>query len=105
AMFEQARNPIVAVTDDDCVPDAAWIESVADALQRSPLPDAVCGRVLALPQDGPRIHRVPFRAGACARAWARQRDAPRIHGVSLRVATAPADFAREAIPWRVGTGA
>jgi GT2 family glycosyltransferase len=82
AMFEQARNPVVAVTDDDCVPDAAWIASIADALHRSPVPDAVCGRVLALPQDGNRTH-----------------------AVSLRVDTVPADFTSEAIPWRVGTGA
>ena len=82
AMFEQACNPVVAVTDDDCVPGADWILSIAGALQREPMPDAVCGRVLALPQDGLRTY-----------------------AVSLRADTTPADFTSQTIPWRVGTGA
>jgi GT2 family glycosyltransferase len=81
-MFEQAACPIVAVTDDDCVPHVTWLESIADAFARAPRPEAVTGRVLALAADPGR----PY-------------------AVSLRTNTTPADYTADTVPWRIGTGA
>jgi len=82
AVFEHATHPIVAVTDDDCVPDRTWLSSIDEAFWRVPFPDAVSGRVLALPGDHARTY-----------------------AVSLRTSEVPSDFTGQTIPWRVGTGA
>ena len=82
SMFEHASQPLVAVTDDDCVPDARWLSAIGEAFSRRPFPDAVSGRVLALPGDNLRTH-----------------------AVSLRTSEVAEDFTGEHIPWRVGTGA
>lgn len=82
-MLRCARSAVVAVTDDDCVPDRAWLPSLARALSSPPTPVAVTGRVLAL---GP--------------------DTPGTHAVSLRERTEREDFTVPVVPpWQVGTGA
>jgi len=78
----RSRSDIIAVTDDDCVPDIDWITAVSRAFATAPYPDAVTGRVLALG---------PPRAGTYA--------------ISLRTSTEPADFVAATMPWQVGTGA
>jgi GT2 family glycosyltransferase len=77
-----ARSPVVAVTDDDCVPDREWLAAISRAFDASPRPDAVSGRVLALPETGANTY-----------------------AISLRTSTVTADFVRAAIPWHAGTGA
>ena len=76
----EARSPVLAVTDDDCVPDAGWVAALDRAL-RSPERDAVTGPVLPL---GP--------------------DSPGLYAVSSRTSTSPAEFTGRALPWLVGTG-
>jgi GT2 family glycosyltransferase len=81
-MLRRASSEVLAVTDDDCVPDKAWVAALGDAFSRQPAPDAVTGRVLAL---GP--------------------EQPGTYAVSLRPQTTPRDFTVPAVPWEVGTGA
>jgi GT2 family glycosyltransferase len=81
-MVEEARCPIVAVTDDDCVPAPTWVSAVLSAFARSPEPDAVTGRVLALSDPEPNTY-----------------------AISLRTDPNPADYTAVQIPWNVGTGA
>lgn len=76
----EALQPVLAVTDDDCVPDVRWAAALDDALQ-SPDLDAVTGRVLPL---GP--------------------EQPGLYAVSSRTSAVSADFAGRALPWLVGTG-
>jgi GT2 family glycosyltransferase len=80
--IDLARSSVVAVTDDDCVPDAKWVEAIVAAFGRAPAPEAVTGRVLALPPTD---------------------EAP--HPVSLRTDMQPADYTSVTLPWRIGTGA
>jgi GT2 family glycosyltransferase len=76
----EALRPVLAVTDDDCVPDVHWIAALDRAL-RSPGPDAATGRVLPL---GP--------------------EATGFYALSSRTSESPADFTGRALPWLVGTG-
>jgi len=82
AAAAEATAPVIAVTDDDCVPDAGWVEVIAGAFAEPGAPDAVTGRVLPL--------------GA---------EAPGLHAVSTRASETRREFAGRAIPWDVGTGA
>jgi glycosyltransferase involved in cell wall biosynthesis len=82
AVLAHARFPIVAVTDDDCVPDERWLATIVDAFARPPVPDAVTGRVLALPGD----ERTTY-------------------AISLRTDMTPADYTDLDLPWHIGTGA
>jgi GT2 family glycosyltransferase len=72
---------VLAVTDDDCVPDPAWLAAIALALEREPAPSAVTGPVL------------PLGGGA-----------PETFAISLRDSTVPADHSGRVIPWHVGSG-
>jgi len=72
---------VLAVTDDDCVPDPAWLAAIDGALDRAPRADAITGPVLPL---GERP------AGAFA--------------VSLRQSEVAVDHRDAAIPWSVGSG-
>jgi GT2 family glycosyltransferase len=79
-----ARQPIVAVTDDDCIPDPNWlavIEKVFKASHAPETPDVLTGRVLPLPPEGDRTEPV-----------------------SSRVSTERRDFRGRALPWEVGSG-
>lgn len=85
----EASRPVLAVTDDDCVPDPGWVAALERALSPAEpgegtgvrAPDAVTGPVLPL---GP--------------------EQPGLYAVSSRTSSAPADFAGRALPWLVGTG-
>lgn len=81
-VVRSATHGILAITDDDCVPDAGWLAAIKAAFATPPFPDAVTGRVLPL---GP--------------------DEPGLYAVSLRTRTERRDFTSAALPWRVGTGA
>src|SRR5205823_3049799 len=75
-----ARAPLVAVIDDDCVPDRDWLAAASRQLQ---MPDVelVTGPVLALPAEGDRTI-----------------------AVSTRTSMEPRSFTWPALPWDVGTG-
>jgi len=81
AGFSRASCAVVSVIDDDCVPDAHWIEVAAreHALARGSL--LLTGRVLPLAAAGD--HVLPL---------------------SSRVSTVKVVLARDALPWDVGTG-
>lgn len=76
-----ARGEVLAVTDDDCVPEPGWLEAIGAALQRPPVPGAVTGPILPL-GDQP----------------------PGTYAVSLRESGVPSDHAGRTHPWDVGSG-
>ena len=75
----EATQPVVAVTDDDCVPGPGWVAALEGAFELAP--DAVTGPVLPL---GP--------------------ETPGLYAISSRTSSSPADFAGRSLPWLVGTG-
>lgn len=56
-----ASSPVVAIVDDDCVPDIRWVEVAADALGSGEGPDLLGGRILPLPPVGDRVVAVSSR--------------------------------------------
>jgi GT2 family glycosyltransferase len=80
--LERARLPVVAVTDDDCVPSPGWVAALDRAFSPPDAPDAVTGPVLPL---GPEM--------------------PGRYAVSSRTRLSPAEFQGRVPPWLVGTGA
>jgi GT2 family glycosyltransferase len=76
-----ATEAVLAVTDDDCVPDPGWLAAVAQAIERQPAPTGVTGPVLPL-GDG----------------------SPDTFAISLRESMNPVDHSGRVIPWSVGTG-
>lgn len=79
-VFRHARCDIVAIIDDDCVADAAWLETIVDAFKGGGI-DALTGRVIPQESDGDRVHPVSSRTSPDVR-----------------------DFAGYAPPWLVGSG-
>jgi len=82
AAIAASTKPIVAFTDDDCVPDPEWLTSIVAVLDTEPDVDVVTGRILPL---GP--------------------DQPGLHAVSSRRSVIPARVHGRALPWAVGSGA
>jgi len=81
AAIAHASSPIVAVTDDDCLPERTWIAVINQTFTAPGAPDAMTGRVLAL---GP--------------------DEPGLFAASLRRSNRRDEFAGKVLPWVVGTG-
>lgn len=81
AAIIRTSYPIVAVTDDDCVPDQAWIATIKRTFNSPLAPDAMTGRVLALGSDDPELY-----------------------AVSLRQSIKRTLFSGRVAPWVVGTG-
>jgi GT2 family glycosyltransferase len=81
AAIERAAFPIIAFTDDDCIPDRGWVAAINRALVEAPEIDAVTGRVL------------PFGP-----------ETPDTYPVSSRESTQRKDYHGKSIPWLVGTG-
>lgn len=79
--FARANYPIVAMTDDDCVPDRKWITTIAQNFESSSAPDAVTGRILPL---GP--------------------ERPDTYEISSRRSTTRREFEGNTLPWLVGSG-
>jgi len=80
--IRHARCPIVAVTDDDCIPTPEWIARIAQEFFAAPQPiDALMGRVL--PQ-GPEM--------------------PGLYAVSSRTSEVRAEFNSSTMPWDMGSG-
>jgi GT2 family glycosyltransferase len=76
-----ASTEVVAVVDDDCVPDARWVEVVEAAFGATEDPLLLTGRVLPLPAVGDRVVPLSVRDSAVARVWT-----------------------RPPMPWHIGTG-
>lgn len=81
AAIARASGSVLAVTDDDCVPDRRWVAALNGAFGAHFAPDVVTGRVLPL---GP--------------------EAPGVYAVSSRTSTVRAEFRGKVEPWLVGTG-
>jgi GT2 family glycosyltransferase len=79
--FSLARCPIVAVTDDDCVPTEQWLPTIAERFATQPDVGALTGPVFPLDDPDPAL--VP---------------------VSSRTSTEPRSFAGKHVPWQVGSG-
>jgi O-antigen biosynthesis protein len=79
--LDRLSEQIVAVTDDDCVPDPEWLAAIAAAFTDDPELAAVTGPVLPLPPVGERTA-----------------------AVSSRLREEQEVFAHRAAPWHVGTG-
>jgi GT2 family glycosyltransferase len=82
AAIAASAQPVVAFTDDDCVPDRGWLTSIVAVLETDPAVDVITGRILPL---GP--------------------DQPGLHAVSSRASVIPMRFHGRALPWAVGSGA
>ncbi len=80
--FALATEPVVAVTDDDCVPDARWVATLARVFTEHDRPDAVTGRVLPL-----------------------GRAESGTYAVSSREESRRIEYRGRALPWAAGTGA
>ena len=88
--FSCARCPIVAVTDDDCVPAPGWLAGIEEVLEAHPKLGGVTGPVLPLDADHPdlvpvssRISTVPkdvFRQARAVggRQWEQLRGSARV---------------------------
>lgn len=59
--WRRGQAPVVAFTDDDCVPDPDWIERLATRFADEDAVAAVEGRVMGLDPEGHRIHLDPPR--------------------------------------------
>ncbi len=81
AAIRASHHPIVAMTDDDCVPDRGWIAAIEQAFAGPQAPAAVTGRILPL---GP--------------------DVPGLYAVASRESTDPAQFKGRCLPWHAGSG-
>lgn len=77
----RASCPVVAVVDDDCVPDRRWVEVAAREHTGADGPLLVTGRVLPLPPEGDRLLPLSSRTGQLRR-----------------------ELPPDALPWDVGTG-
>jgi glycosyltransferase involved in cell wall biosynthesis len=76
-----AASPVVAVVDDDCVPDEHWVEVVEGVLGQDDGPDLLGGRILPLPPAGDRVV-----------------------AVSSRTSRTGARYERPVPPWLIGSG-
>jgi GT2 family glycosyltransferase len=79
--IEHVSQPIVAFTDDDCVPDSGWLAALLATFEGDDSPDVVTGAVLPLePENGS------------------------LHPVSTRTSPTRALYRGRSLPWAVGTG-
>ena len=78
----QASEPIIAVTDDDCIPAEGWVAALERAFDDPLVPDAVTGRVLPFGKPSPGAYAVSSRPHPERRLFSGSTD-----------------------PWLVGTGA
>jgi GT2 family glycosyltransferase len=75
-----ARYPVLATTDDDCVPGHGWVAALSRALSEAEPPQAVTGPMLPLG------------------------DQPGAYAVSSRTSMDRAEYRGFHLPWLVGTG-
>lgn len=78
---QAAESTVVAIVDDDCVPDHRWVEVIEKAFASAPGPLLLTGRVLPLPVDGDRVAPLSTRGSTHRVVWV-----------------------RPPMPWHIGTG-
>jgi GT2 family glycosyltransferase len=83
--LRRATKPVVAVTDDDCVPAPGWVATLGGALASTDPPAAVTGPILPLGPPAPELHPVSSRTGTERREF-RGRDIPWAAGSGANVA-------------------
>jgi glycosyltransferase involved in cell wall biosynthesis len=78
----RSKCRVVAITDDDCVPDREWVAVIDRTFRAESPPDALTGRILPLgpPMDGTYV-------------------------VSARTGTRRTVYTGNVVPWDVGSGA
>ena len=81
AAIARARCPIIAVLDDDCIPERGWIAVVEKSFASCQTLAALTGRVLPLEPEGDKIYPVSSRTSAVR-----------------------TEFTRKCSPWIVGSG-
>lgn len=81
AAVSAATRPVVAITDDDCIPHPTWLATIARAFASDEPLDVMTGRVLPLPPRGERTYPV-----------------------SSRPSTERREFRDRSVPWHVGSG-
>jgi glycosyltransferase involved in cell wall biosynthesis len=81
AAISCARSPIIAFSDDDCVPHFSWVKSIERVFAARPEIAAASGRVL------------PYG-----------KETPGTFTVSTRTSTQPANYWGKSLPWDAGTG-
>jgi GT2 family glycosyltransferase len=64
-----AAAEVVAITDDDCVPERSWLTIVAKAFESDAELGLLTGRVLPLPTEDPALVPVSTRTSAVRRAF------------------------------------
>jgi cellulose synthase/poly-beta-1,6-N-acetylglucosamine synthase-like glycosyltransferase len=98
------RTDVLAVTDDDCVPEPSWVEGIVSAFAREPRPHAMTGPVLPLGQPPPGSYAISLRPDLRRRDY-RGRVIPWAVGSGGNFA-APAAVLRDAHGWdgRLGAG-
>jgi GT2 family glycosyltransferase len=77
----RASCPLIAFTDDDCVPDPDWIAQIERTFNTFPTADAVTGRILPLATE-----------------------VPALLAISVRTNNKSTEFHGRALPWHVGSG-
>jgi GT2 family glycosyltransferase len=111
----EACQPVLAVTDDDCVPDTGWVAALDEALSptgSAGVPPAT--NQVTSPAGRRRSQWLAAEAGEGTGVRAPDAvtgpvlplgpDQPGLYAVSSRTSPSPADFAGRALPWLVGTG-
>lgn len=81
AAIVRASFPIIAITDDDCVPDSGWIAAIERTFASPTAPHALTGRVLPL---GP--------------------ETPGTFAAATRTSTVRTEYSGKALPWLIGSG-
>ncbi|MEA2562772.1 MAG: hypothetical protein QOH06_4276 [Acidobacteriota bacterium] len=127
----EARCPVLAVTDDDCVPDIGWVAALEQAFRSLPPGrgrvgsggrlgggssegDEVVASAQISPPSLPPFPTAPSQGGGTGgthppdavtgRVLPLGPEQPGLYAVSSRTSALPADFAGRALPWLVGTG-
>lgn len=77
----KASFPVIAFTDDDCVPDADWLARIEQTIKTFPATDGVTGRILPLGSETPDQFEI-----------------------SVRTHNQRAQFHGRSLPWHVGSG-
>jgi len=77
----QANCPVIAFTDDDCVPASNWLAHVDRLMAAFPTVDGVTGSILPLEQESSRLFPISIRAGQKSKT-----------------------FRGPTLPWHVGSG-
>jgi GT2 family glycosyltransferase len=77
----QAKCPVIAFTDDDCVPASNWLAQIDQIMVAFPNIDGVTGSILPLEQESSGLFPVSIRTGQKSKT-----------------------FQRRTLPWHVGSG-